>query len=81
MTAGRPPVRSFAPESLAAWIADCTRVASVWEISDPNRVSSRAGSPKVIASTFGTSASRKSASTRSSTITRCTEMHTWPALT
>ena len=43
-------------------IAEATRMAPASEISDPNRVASCAGSPIAMASTLGTSASRKSAS-------------------
>jgi hypothetical protein len=70
-----PPVSTFAPDWPATWIADSTRMASVSEISELSRVASCAGSPMAMASTLGTKASRKSASTRSSTITRCTEKH------
>ena len=44
-------------------------------------VSGEAGSPVRMASTLGTSASRKSPTTAWWAITRWTEMQTWPALT
>ena len=61
-------------------IAASTRRASASLIRVPSRVSWWDGSPIGIASTFGTSASRKSPWTRGWVMTRCTEMHTWPAL-
>src|SRR4051794_13890067 len=76
-----PPVSTLAPDWPAVRIAEATRMASVSEISDPNRVASCAGSPIAMASTLGTSASRKSAPPRWATIPRCTEIPPWPALT
>ena len=61
---------------IAAW----TLAASDSEIRVPTMVSSREGSPTVMAWTFGVSASRNSCSTSDSTITLCTEIHTCPAL-
>jgi hypothetical protein len=57
-----------------------TRSASSVVISVPMVVSGDPGSPVLIASTLGTSASRKSAATAGWVMTRCTEMQTWPAL-
>ena len=76
-----PPVSSLAP-SVTAWRMDrSTRSASAAVISVPMVVSSDRGSPVRMASTLGTSASRKSAPTAGWVMTRCTEMQTWPALT
>jgi hypothetical protein len=62
-------------------MARSTRSASAVVINEPIVVSGEDGSPVQMASTLGTSASRKSAFTRGWVMTRCTEMQTWPALT
>src|SRR5581483_423111 len=76
-----PPVSRRAPAPTAAAIVASTRSASPSLISAESCVPSAKGSPTSIASTRGTSASRKSAYTGRSTTTRCTEMQTWPAFT
>ena len=76
-----PPVSSLAPSATARRMVSSTRSASFAVISVPMPVSADRGSPVVIASTLGTSASRKSAATAGWVMTRCTEMQTWPALT
>jgi hypothetical protein len=58
-----------------------TRSASAVVISVPIVVSADDGSPVRIASTLGTSASRKSPVIEGWVMTRWTEMHTCPALT
>ena len=58
-----------------------TRSASPTVINVPIPVSADFGSPVWIFSTATTSASRKSVAIEGCVITRCTEMHTWPALT
>ena len=76
-----PPVSSRAPAATAAWMDRSTRSASPTVISVPMPVSADLGSPVWIFSTRGTSASRKSVAIVGCVITRCTEMHTCPALT
>ena len=76
-----PPVSTRAPPAAASAIARSTRSASAVVINEPIVVSGEDGSPVQMASTLGTSASRKSAFTRGWVMTRCTEMQTWPALT
>src|SRR6266508_5643815 len=76
-----PPVRTRAPPSAAVKMARRTRSASAVLISVPIPVSGEDGSPVRMASTLGTRASRKSPLIAGWAMTRCTEMHTWPALT
>ena len=75
-----PPVSNLAPSVVAWWMDRSTRSASAAVISVPMVVFSDRGSPVRMASTFGTSASRKSPWTAGCVMTRCTEMQTWPAL-
>ena len=69
-----------APAFAAAAIDSWTRSASAVVINVPMFVSADDGSPVWMALTFGTSASRKSPLIAGWAMTRCTEMHTWPAL-